>query len=79
MYVDDQAVRENLMSDIIAKYNLAPSQITKDTGINVDTRNRHRLKEIFREFGFPAKRLIGKDAMNGIFLMIQHSDGDKEW
>ena len=23
--------------------------------------------------------MVGKDAMQGIFLMIQHADGDKEW
>jgi len=79
MFVDDQAARGNLMSDIISKYNLDTTQITNDNGISIDARNRNRLKEIFSEFGFPNRRLIGKDAMNGIFLIIQHSDGDKEW
>ncbi len=45
----------------------------------VDERNRNRLKEIFEEHGFPTKKLVGKEAMRGIFLMVQHSDGDKEW
>lgn len=79
MYVDDQAVRGNMMQNIINKYNIDSSQITKDDGVTVDERNRNRLKEIFKEFGFPNSKLIGKDAMQGIFFIIQHSDGDKEW
>lgn len=79
MYVDDQASRGNLMQDIILKYNIDSTKITQDGGVRVDERNRNRLKEIFEEYGFPTRKLVGKDAMQGIFLMIQHSDGDKEW
>lgn len=79
MYVDDQDARGNIMQEIILKYNLDSTEITQDGGVIVDERNRIRLKEIFKEFGFPTKELVGRVAMQGIFLMIQHSDGDKEW
>jgi hypothetical protein len=79
MYVDDQAARGNLMENVISKYNIDSTEITQAGGILVDERNRNRLKEIFNEYGFPTKDLVGKDAMQGIFLIIQHSDGDKEW
>ncbi len=79
MYVDDQAVRGNIMQDIILKYNIDSTEITKDGGVIVDEKNRIRLKEIFKEYGFPSRELVGRDAMQGIFIMIQHSDGDKEW
>jgi hypothetical protein len=79
MYVDDQTTRGNLMHDIISKYKFDSTEITQNGGVFVDERNRNRLKEIFKEYGFPTKELVGKDAMQGIFLMIQHSDGDKEW
>lgn len=79
MYVDDQAARGNQLHDIISKYKIDSSEITQNGGVYVDERNRNRLKEIFKEFGFPTRKLVGKDAMHGIFLMIQHSDGDKEW
>ena len=79
MYVDDQACRGNIMDDIITKYKIPRDNITHDGGIIVDERNRTRLKEIFAEVGFPTKEHVGKDAMYGIFLMLQHSDGDKEW
>ena len=79
MYVDDQAVRGNVMRDIIYKYKVDTLQISNQNGVMVDSRNRDRLQEIFRESGFPTKKDVGKEAMNGIFLMIQHADGDKEW
>jgi hypothetical protein len=79
LYVDDQAVRFNLMQNIINKYNIDSTQITKDDGMKVDERNRNRLKEIFEEIGFPNSKLVGKDAMEGIFLIIQHGDGDTAW
>jgi hypothetical protein len=79
MYVDDQAARGNLMEDIISKYKLDRSQITQNGAVGVDERNRNRLKEIISDYGFPTRKLVGKDAMYGIFLIIQHADGDKEW
>lgn len=79
MYVDDQAARGNFMRDMMTQYNIDTTEITQDGSIVVDERNRNRLKEIFKEYGFPTRRLVGKDAMFGIFLIIQHSNGDKEW
>ena len=67
------------MQNIISKYDIDSTKITQDGDVVVDERNRNRLKEIFDKNGFPTRKLVGKDAMYGIFLMIQHSDGDKEW
>ncbi len=79
MYVNDQAARGNIMEDVIFKFNLDTTQITHNGAVGVDESNRNRLKEIFEEYGFPTRKLVGKDAMQGIFIMIQHADGDKEW
>jgi hypothetical protein len=79
MYLNDQSVRGNVMNDIIAKYGLDQYDLAKDPAAGIDLKNRDRLKEIIRDFGFPTRQLVGKDAMQGIFLIIQHSDGDKEW
>ncbi len=79
MYVDDQAVRGNLMEVLIEKYDLNKDEITKEDGVAVDLKNRNKLKEIFQEYGFPTKEMFGKEAMHGVFLIIQHADGDKEW
>ena len=79
MYVDDQASRGNLMEDVISKYGLDTTGIARENEGGVDRRNRNRLKEIINEVGFPNKKMVGKDAMDGIFFIVQHSDGDKEW
>ncbi|MEM6318425.1 MAG: DUF6624 domain-containing protein [Bacteroidota bacterium] len=79
MYLEDQAARGNLMHDMISKYKIDSTEITQNGGVFVDEKNRNRLKEIFGKYSFPTRKLVGKDAMEGIFLMIQHSDGDKEW
>lgn len=79
MYINDQSVRGNVISEIITKYKLDQYELTNKDGVSVDKTNRDRLKEIISEFGFPTRHLVGKDAMQGVFLMIQHSDGDKEW
>ncbi len=80
MYVNDQYVRSNLMTELMVKYNLTKTEVIIDSfGINTDEQNRERLKEIIEQYGFPTRNLVGSDAMEGIFYIIQHSDGDKEW
>jgi len=79
MYINDQSVRGNILSEIISKYKLDEYELTKADAVSVDKVNRDRLKEIIREFGFPTRQLVGKDAIQGIFLIIQHSDMDTEW
>jgi hypothetical protein len=80
MYIKDQAARGNVMNDIITKYKVEGLELPKEQdGMAVDRMNRDRLKEIVAEFGFPTRQLVGKDAMEGIFLVIQHSDLDPQW
>lgn len=79
MYVDDQATRGNMMESLMSKYNINKDEITDEDGVTVDATNREKLKEIFREYGFPTREMVGKDAMQGVFLMIQHADGDTAW
>lgn len=80
MFINDQSVRGANMDVLIAKYKLIKKDVVngKD-GVSTDLDNRNRLKEIFALQGFPTKKMVGTDAMQGIFMMIQHSDGDKEW
>lgn len=78
MFVNDQAVRGNLMDDIIEKYQLDTNKILKKDLNYIDSLNIRRLKEIILKYGFPTGKLIGKDAMNGMFFIIQHSN-ELEW
>ena len=85
LFVADQAIRGNLMIDLIEKYQIDSTNIKRTYDysnpdeINIDEINRNRLKEIFQEHGFPTRNLIGKMAMSGIFFIIQHADGDTAW
>lgn len=79
MYVDDQAARGNKLEEIISKYQLDTTAITPNGAVATDEKHRKRLQEIFGEHGFPTRKLVGRDAMFGVFILIQHADGDKEW
>lgn len=86
LYVADQAIRrKNIKHDLIAKYQIDTTGLktkydySNPDETNVDEINRNRLKEIIKAFGFPTRQLVGKDAMQGIFLIIQHADGDTAW
>ena len=79
MFVNDQAVRGKKMTELISKYAIDPSQIISTDGPTVDATNRKRLNEIIQEVGFPTRQLVGKDAVQGAFYIIQHADRDKDW
>jgi hypothetical protein len=79
MYINDQSVRGNVLSEMMKKYGLDEKDLRPQNSMTVDGANRERLKEIINEFGFPTRQLVGKEAMHGVFLIIQHSDIDKEW
>ena len=80
MYINDQVSRGGKMDDIITRYRLKKEEVIKaNDAVAIDQENRDKLKVIFTKYGFPSKKMVGSDAMNGIFLMIQHSDGDKVW
>ena len=84
MYINDQYVRLGSSDGLLEKYNLIESEVIinkfgiDSLGIETDEYNRTRLIDIIDEYGFPTKALIGKDGMEGVFFIIQHSD-DKEW
>ena len=80
MYINDQVARGGNMDKLMSKHKLIKEEVVKNTdGITTDADNRKRLKEILAKHGFPTKEMVGADAMQGIFLMIQHADEDKEW
>ncbi len=64
--------------DIVCKFE--KNEVVIDSfGISTDVTNTKRLKEIIKVYGFPTKVMVGKDAMRGIFFIIQHIDRDQEW
>lgn len=80
MYINDQVSRRGNMDNVISKYKLKKEEVIKTAdAMSIDNENRNKLKGIFAKYGFPTKKMVGNEAMNGVFLMIQHSDGDKIW
>lgn len=43
---------------------------------SIDTPNTKRLEEIFKKYGFPAVKLVGKDGFQAFLLLLQHSSSD---
>ena len=46
---------------------------------SVFTSNKIRLKEIFKEFGYPGFDLVGKAGEQDFWVMVQHCDKDSEF
>lgn len=78
-YADDQASRGNFLEDLIKKHGLDTSQLIYRQPIDVDLHNRQALQQILGRHGLPTRAMVGKDAMEAIFFIIQHADGDKVW
>jgi len=81
MFIDDQNVRMNRMDGLIKKYNVSEQELIAldDYKTQVDIENQKKLKEVISQFGFPTKKLVGKDGMEAIFHIIQHAGDDLEW
>ncbi len=78
-YIDSQPASGISMKAFITKNNFDPATFISPSMGVVDNKNQARLSEIIQEYGFPTRKLIGKDAMRGVFFIIQHADRDKEW
>ncbi|MTB50190.1 DUF6624 domain-containing protein [Lewinella sp. W8] len=80
MYLNDQAVRGNVMQDVMEEYEVRPDSGLIARGmLDVDLVNRERLANIIKEYGFPTVKLVGQEAMRGAFMVIQHADRDPDW
>lgn len=47
--------------------------------LKADIEHVERLKEIIKEFGWPAISLVGEDGSNAVWLLVQHADHDLEF
>jgi hypothetical protein len=43
----------------------------------VDKKNRARLAEVVKKYGWPGKSLVGRDGAHAAWLMLQHADNDR--
>jgi hypothetical protein len=66
----DQAIRNELISkgmDQPDKSILARMQ-------TIDSENTRRMTEIIKQYGWPGPELVGEDATDAAFLLVQHAD-----
>jgi hypothetical protein len=79
MHAKDQSFRGNFMKEFEDKYQLDTIEYSSACSADIDLNNQCLLQEIIKEHGFPTLKLVGYDALYGVFLIIQHADKDPEW
>ncbi|MBP6859906.1 MAG: hypothetical protein KBC69_04820 [Candidatus Magasanikbacteria bacterium] len=47
--------------------------------LDLDKQNTERVKKIISQYGWPGKSIVGEEAANGIWLLVQHADHDIEF
>ena len=80
MRAEDQRYRNQMQGEIMKMSSLGTIQqsdqliaiVKKQDGI--DKRNMARLEEIIRQHGWPGRSLVGEEAANAGFLILQHAD-----
>ncbi len=80
MFVQDQLFRGGNQDFIMKKYNINRDSITRgiDNIQDLDENNTYNLIKIIDRYGFPTKEMVGRDGMEAVFFIIQHSP-DKEF
>jgi hypothetical protein len=79
MRIDDQAARSNWQVELMEKYGVDSTTVSQESPMIVDELNRNKLKDIIKTYGFPTRAMVGREAMFGVFLIIQHADRDTAW
>lgn len=49
---------------------------TTEWDVSIDVRNTKRMKEIVEQIGWPTKIMVGEEASNIAWLLVQHADHD---
>lgn len=70
----DQAVRFDLMHK--QQQGLSPDSLDFERLLAVDTANTAWLKGVIASRGWPGRSIVGADAANAAFLLVQHADRD---
>ena len=80
MEAEDQKYRELLEAEMIKMSSSGTTTASKEyiaavkSQDEIDKRNMARLEEIIKGYGWPGSRLVGEEAAQAAFLILQHSD-----
>ncbi|HMP28825.1 MAG TPA: hypothetical protein PKD85_04450 [Saprospiraceae bacterium] len=74
MYIKDQVSRGENKTQLADKYGLEIPIINRNVVHDVDGENVRKLKSIIEKYGFPSRYMVGIDAMEGVWTIIQHAN-----
>ena len=74
MLKEDQEVRNKVMATITPEGEI--DSILEQSGIEIDTRNTNRMKEIVETYGWPTTSMVGKEAASDAIFLLIHADRD---
>ena len=76
-------IDQSVQTDIISAFQkgVSKEKIDELFKVQTDTFKKHipALKKIVRKHGFPSFELVGREASDNFFTMVQHSDSDIEF
>lgn len=75
MAKEDQAVRDKWIAEPTGS-ETESSPIIRQMR-DVDHKDTERMKWIVREFGWPTPEMVGAEAANNAWLLVQHADADR--
>ncbi len=65
----DQAIRNQMIREGAGQIN----KVTEARMASVDADNTVRMKEVFKKYGWPGPKLVGRDGADAAFMLVQHS------
>jgi hypothetical protein len=79
----DQDARFKLI-EVMKKGNLNPDKVKEKSAVpeaeavaELDKKHTQRMKQIIEQHGWPGKSLVGVQAANAAWLLVQHADQDR--
>ncbi|MCB0648187.1 MAG: hypothetical protein KDC49_16070 [Saprospiraceae bacterium] len=78
LYVRDQYSRGGDIRQLIERYNMDTTGLSMLLYRDSDHENEEHLKKLITTNGFPTANQVGKDGMDGVFYIVQHSS-DINW
>jgi hypothetical protein len=77
MTVEDQAIRMKWIDALSGK---KPDVETLGKQMSeIDHRDTERMKWVVKEFGWPTPVMVGKEASENAWLLVQHADADRDF
>lgn len=75
-----ERINEQLKQEILAMVELDQNmRKSREWNSKIDKQNSERMKKIISQYGWIGRSMVGMEAANGAWLLIQHADHDVEF